>query len=161
MRRSKELHQEEVDDLEKVIGKIAGFGVPGLVLVIAINATGLAGAAAITASLAALGPGGMIGGIITLGAIGVIADALAKYGFEAILKGVVKELYKRGETKETIKAKVEKYPVSGGLKRKLYDKLDELDNEEVDSVDDEDATGNQEEAECDQESNQQDKKSNL
>ena len=32
--------------MEKVIGKIAGFGVPGLVLVIAINATGLAGAAA-------------------------------------------------------------------------------------------------------------------
>lgn len=117
--------------MEKVIGKIAGFGVPGLVLVIAINATGLAGAAALTASLAALGPGGMIGGIVTLGAIGFIADALAKYGFEAILKGVVQELYKRGETKETIKAKVEKYPVSKGLKLKLYDKLDELDREET------------------------------
>ena len=42
--------------LDEVVKKIVGLGVPGLMLFLAINATGLAGAAAITAALAALGP---------------------------------------------------------------------------------------------------------
>lgn len=112
--------------MEKVIAKIAGFGIPGLILIVAINATGYAGAAALTAALAALGPGGMIGGIITLGAVGFISDAVIKYGFQSIFSGVLKELYKRGETKESIRAKVDKYPVSKSLKLLLYNKLDEL-----------------------------------
>ena len=51
---------------------------PGLVLVVAISATGLVGAAAITAALAALGPGGIIGGIVTLGVIGLISGGDCK-----------------------------------------------------------------------------------
>ena len=51
--------------MDKIVSKVAALGVPGLVLVIAINATGLAGGAAITTALAALGPGGMKGGIAT------------------------------------------------------------------------------------------------
>lgn len=42
--------------MEKIVSKIAALGVPGLVLLIAISATGLTGAAAITSALAALGP---------------------------------------------------------------------------------------------------------
>ena len=41
--------------LEKIVSKVAALGVPGLILLIAIAATGLTGAAAITAALAALG----------------------------------------------------------------------------------------------------------
>ena len=52
--------------MDKIVQKVAALGVPGLVLVVAISATGLAGGAAITAALAALGPGGMIGGIAGL-----------------------------------------------------------------------------------------------
>ncbi|WP_181899267.1 hypothetical protein [Lachnotalea glycerini] len=40
--------------MEKVISKVAALGVPGLVLLIAMGATGLAGGAAITTALAAL-----------------------------------------------------------------------------------------------------------
>jgi hypothetical protein len=39
-------------NMDKVVGRIASLGVPGLVLVVAMGATGLVGAAAITAGLA-------------------------------------------------------------------------------------------------------------
>ena len=113
--------------MDKMIAKIAALGVPGLVLIIAIGATGLAGGAAITAALAALGPGGMIGGIVTLGAMGLVSEAVAEYGIDAIFTGVVKELYKRGETKDSIINKINKYPVSKGLKSKLIESLDKVE----------------------------------
>ncbi len=112
--------------MDKIIAKIASLGVPGLVLLIAINATGYAGAAAITAALSSIGPGGMIGGIATLCVAVVIVDAISKFGFDVIYSGVIKELYKRGETKETILKKIEGYPISSDLKRKLKEVLDKL-----------------------------------
>ena len=112
--------------MDKVVSKVAALGVPGLILVIAMSATGLAGAAAITTALAALGPGGMLGGVAFLGVAGILSDALTKYGVDAIFSAVVAELYKRGETKESILQKVNKYPVSKDLKRKLREKIEAL-----------------------------------
>lgn len=113
--------------MDKIVAKIAALGVPGLVLTVAVSATGYAGAAALTAALAALGPGGMIGGIATLGAIGLISEAITEYGFDAIFSSVVKELYKRGETKESLLEKIDKYPVSENLKRRLKENINKLD----------------------------------
>ena len=112
--------------MEKIISKVAALGIPGLILMVAMSATGLSGAAALTAALASLGPGGMIGGIALLGVAGLIAQGLTEFGFDAIFSGVVKELYRRGETKDTILSKIEKYPVSKSLKRKLKEGLDKL-----------------------------------
>lgn len=112
--------------MEKVIAKIAGLGVPGIVLLAAIGATGYTGAAAITAALAALGPGGMLGGIALLGVAGILSSTITEYGFDVILTGVVKELYKRGETKDTIIYKINKYPVSKALKAKLKAELEKV-----------------------------------
>ena len=105
--------------MDKIVSKIAALGVPGLVLTVAIGATGLAGGAAITTALAAIGPGGMIGGLVTLGVIGLISEGISKYGVDAIFSAVVKELYRRGETKEQLKQKIKRYPISKDLKRKL------------------------------------------
>lgn len=112
--------------MEKIISKVAALGIPGLILVVAMSATGLTGAAALTAALASLGPGGMIGGIALLGVAGLIAQGLTEFGFDAIFSGVVKELYKRGETKESITVKINNYPVSKSLKRKLKEELENL-----------------------------------
>ena len=117
--------------MDKIVAKIAALGVPGLVLVIAISATGLAGGASITAALAALGPGGMIGGIATLGVLGLISEGIAKYGMDAIFSAVVIELYKRGETKESILNKIQKYPISKDLKRRLRESLEKVARKEV------------------------------
>lgn len=112
--------------MEKIISKIAGFGVPGLILLLAINATGLAGAAAITTALAALGPGGIVGGIAFLGLTGLIVEAISEYGFQAIYTGVVKQLFVKGETKESIIAKIKKYPLTSPLKAKLISEVENL-----------------------------------
>lgn len=94
----------------------------------AIGATGLTGGAAITTALAAFGPGGMIGGIISLGVIAFLSDAITEFGFNQIFSAVVKELYKRGETKETGLVKIDKYPVSKSLKRKLKELIEKEEN---------------------------------
>jgi len=110
--------------MEKVISKIAGMGIPGLILLVAINATGLAGAAAITTALAAIGPGGIVGGVTFLVAAAVIFDGLTEWGFDALFAGVVRQLYVNGETKESIKRKISKYPLTKKLKAKLYHEVD-------------------------------------
>lgn len=112
--------------MEKLVSKVAALGVPGLVLIIAMGATGLSGAAALTAALAALGPGGMIGGIALLGVIGLLSQGIAEFGIDAIFSAVVKELYKKGESKESILRKVDSYPISKSLKRKLKEDLDKV-----------------------------------
>lgn len=112
--------------MEKIASKIAGFGVPGLVLVVAISATGYAGGAAVTTALVTIGPGGMLAGIATLGVIGLLSESITEFGVDAIFMAVVKELYKRGETKASILRKIEKYPVSKSLKRKLKEELDKM-----------------------------------
>lgn len=113
--------------MDKLISRLIGLGVPALVLVIVMGTTGLTGAAAITAGLAALGPFGIIGGITTLGIITLLSQGLAEYGFDAIFTALVKEFYKRGETKNSIYEKVNKYPVSKSLKRKLKEELEKCD----------------------------------
>lgn len=112
--------------MDKLISKLAGLGVPALVLVVAMATTGLTGAAAITAGLAALGPFGIIGGIATLGVITLLSQGLTEYGFDAIFTELVKEFYKRGETKISIYTKIDKYPISKSLKRKLKEELEKL-----------------------------------
>lgn len=113
--------------LDKIASSIAALGVPGLILVVAMGATGYAGAAALTAALASLGPGGMIGGIAILGVIDLITKGISQYGLQAILTAVVNELKVRGETKDSILIKIEEYPVSKDLKLKLKEHLNEID----------------------------------
>lgn len=111
--------------MDKIVSKIVALGVPGLVLLLAIGATGYAGAAAITTAPCAIGPFGMIGGIATLGLIGLISQAISEYGFEKIFVQVVKELVKKGETKESILTKINSYKISKSLKLKLKEDLEE------------------------------------
>ena len=112
--------------LEKMASTIAAFGVPGLIYTCAVAATGLYGAAAITTALAALGPGGIAGGIAFLGIAGLVTQGIAKYGSELLLKAVIMELYNRGETKESLRRKIGEYWISHELKLKLYYMLSHL-----------------------------------
>lgn len=110
--------------MDQIVKKIAALGIPGLVFMAAIELTGLAGAAALTTALAALGPGGIVGGVMSLCVLGVVSDSIAEYGFDVIVREVLKEFYCKGESKETIKVKVSKYPISSKLKSNLYDVVD-------------------------------------
>ncbi len=75
--------------MDEVVKKVAALGLPGVILVITMAATGFTGAAAITAALAFLGgPAGMLGGIAVLGLTGLITDALAKVSLEDFLTAI-------------------------------------------------------------------------
>ena len=112
--------------MNKVVEKIVSIGVPGIMLMIALSMTGLYGAAAITAALALLGPGGMIGGVVTLLVAGAVSSAISEYGFDALFRAVIKKMYRNGETKESIRAKIEKGPWSKKLKTKAISELEQL-----------------------------------
>jgi len=112
--------------MEKIVNMIAGMGVPGIMLMVAISMTGMTGAVAITTALGMLGPGGMVGGIITLTAAGAIASALSDYGIDALFKAVIKKMYAKGETKESIKKKIEKGLWSKKVKAMAVSYLEKL-----------------------------------
>ena len=96
---------------------------PGVVLMIAMSATGLAGGAALTAALAALGPFGMIGGIVLLATIGLLADKIAELGYEEVTKLVLKEHLKTSSKEEAIEL-VKKYPITKSMKLKIIDYIE-------------------------------------
>jgi len=109
--------------MDEAVRKISALGLPGVVLLVAMATTGFTGAAAITTALAMLGPGGMLGGIIFLGVIGIAADALSKFGLEALLVGVYKNRNEKGETLEALKNEINGLFISDDLKRKLREEL--------------------------------------
>ncbi len=111
--------------MDKLVDNIVGLGVPGLVLLIAMSATGWIGAAALTTALAALGgPLGMLGGIAVLGILALISRGIANYGFEAIYNKVLQRLKeKQGLTEDTLIEKINNYPISNSMKLKLIDKI--------------------------------------
>ena len=112
--------------MDEFVERLAGIGVPALVFLIIMSTTGLAGAAAITATLALLGPGGMIGGIITLTVIGAGASVIAKYGYSAIITATCKKIMQKDNlTQEQMCEKIDKYTITKGLKEKVKTKIRE------------------------------------
>lgn len=127
-----EIQIPRVDDLplDKIAEVIAGLGVPGLVLCLLITSSPWFGAAAITSSLAALGPFGMLGGIAALGVLQFLSRALTKFGFEKVFSAVIVKLEEDGKTCEEIREEIGKYPISEELKRKLAEDIKKFYEEE-------------------------------
>ena len=90
--------------MEQTIKSVAALGIPGLIFFYVFTTCGLAGAAAVTFSLAAIGPGGMVGGVAILVLAGLISATIAEYGFDELNKGIVREFQNRGMSKEDIHA---------------------------------------------------------
>lgn len=113
--------------MDEVVDKIVALGVPGLVLLIAISTSGVAGGAAIVTSLAMLGgPFGMLGGFVTLALMGLISQAIAKYGVERIFRQVVNGLREKGHSKAEIRDKINEYPITKNLKRTILEHLNNM-----------------------------------
>lgn len=88
--------------MEQTIKSIASLGIPGLIFFYVVATCGLTGAAAVAFSLAAMGPFVSIGGVTMLVLAGLIFAATAKYGFDELNKGIVREYQKNGVSKEDI-----------------------------------------------------------
>ena len=119
--------------IDKVAERIAGFGIPGLVLLVAMSVSGWAGGAAIVTALATLGgPFGMLGGIALLGVLVFIASAIPKFGFWEIFKRVLNNLKEQGKTTEEILQEIDRYPIANELKLKLRNYIENMEGEETD-----------------------------
>jgi hypothetical protein len=120
--------------LQKVVEAFTALGVPGLLLLVVLELTGFAGAAALTSALAILGgPLGMLGGLGVLAALLLGCKALTRYGIEKIASGVIRKLVASGESVKSIRIKVEQYPrwiVKADVRRKLLELLSLLGDEE-------------------------------
>lgn len=115
--------------ISETISAILPLGVPGLILISAMSISGFAGAAAFTAGLAALGgPLGMLGGGITLVTAGLITKQLQKYGFPVLAKAYIQRLLEKGESKTSIKEKINKHRwlFSKNVRQKALSVLDEI-----------------------------------
>lgn len=113
--------------MDKLVKKLAPFGVMGIVFIVVLTSAmsaGLAGAAAFTACMAALGPGGMIGGLVTLGIVGLVTSLATDYGHDAIVLAVVKEQLKAKNKEEVWSEINSKKLISKDLKLKIKDFID-------------------------------------
>ena len=121
--------RRDVLSVDKAAEIIAGLGIPGLVLLVATSVSGVAGAAAVTAGLTILGPGGVLGGIAILLVSTFIGSALAKFGFEELFKRVLDNLKEKGMSDEEILEKIDGYPISKELKRRLREFIESRGDE--------------------------------
>lgn len=104
--------------MDELVKKLSGFGIPVIILLVFMNASGLTGAAALTAALAALGPGGMVCGIGLLLVISLSADKIAEVGYEKITILIIKEQLKTVSKEDMIK-KINKYLITKKMKLKI------------------------------------------
>lgn len=107
--------------LDRLVGFLVGLGIPGFILFVLATTSGLTGAAAIVAALAALGPGGMVGGLVAAGVLALISAAVAEYGFAKVLHAVLQGFLKAGTSKADLLGglrKVKKY-----IKKSTYNEL--------------------------------------
>ncbi len=108
--------------MDEIAKKLAGLGLPGVILVI-LTVTSGGSSAAVAATLTALGgPFGIVGGIALLGLITVVGDAVAGYGIEAILKAIYKERSKT-ELVTFLLKEIKDLPITKELKLKLKNEL--------------------------------------
>lgn len=105
--------------MDKIISTLAGFGIPGLILLGLVAVSPYAGAAAIIASLVWLGPGGIIGGIATLGVIGLVSKGITEFGFDVLAESLIGKLIENGYTVDQIIRKINSYPITYKTKLKL------------------------------------------
>jgi hypothetical protein len=104
--------------MDEIVKKLAGLGLPGIILVVmAISYSG--SNAAIVAALTAVGgPFGILGGIGLLGLVGAVGDLIGAFGFEAVLKAVYSERTKNESVRSLVK-EINDLPISDELKTKL------------------------------------------
>ncbi|MEH1925017.1 hypothetical protein [Nostoc sp.] len=108
--------------MDEIVKKLAGLGLPGVILVI-LTVTSGGSSAAVAATLTALGgPFGILGGIALLGLITVVGDAVAGSGLEAIVKAIYKERSKT-EYVQFLLQEIKGLPITEELKLKLKNEL--------------------------------------
>ncbi|OYE02311.1 hypothetical protein [Nostoc sp. 'Peltigera membranacea cyanobiont' 232] len=108
--------------MDEIVKKLAGLGLPGVILVVLTAASG-GSSAAVTATLTMLGgPFGIVGAMALFGLITVVGDIVAGYGIEVILKAIYVERSKT-ESVNFLINEIKDLPITEDLKLKLKNQL--------------------------------------
>ena len=102
---------------------LAAGGVPAIILHVAKCATGLEGGAKLTTALAGIGPGGMNGGLVTLGAVELFAFTLSKQVISMHYRSKICKFLEKGKSPAFIEAEIDRYFISNELKNTLRNDL--------------------------------------
>ncbi len=108
--------------MNEIVKQLASLGLPGSILLILGVASAGSNATIVAVLTAAGGPFGIVGGIGLLGLTKVVADLIADYGIEAILKAVYSERSKY-ETLRSLLYEIQDLPICQELKIKLQNHL--------------------------------------
>ncbi|WP_246605481.1 hypothetical protein [Sphaerospermopsis torques-reginae] len=108
--------------MDEIIKRLAGLGLPGIILLILAVASAGSNAAIVSVLTAAGGPFGIVGGIGLLGLVKVIGDMVTDYGIEAMIKAVYSERSKT-ETLRSLFYEIQDLPICQELKLKLQNHL--------------------------------------
>ncbi len=113
----------------EIAAKIASFGAAGTVFFAMILYAGtvlkLSGAAAIAWSLATLGPGGMVGGVLFLIAVAIASETILKEGLRYILKAVMDAYECKGVTVDDIRKNTKDSKLPKNVKTRFLKNLEE------------------------------------
>jgi hypothetical protein len=112
----------EVITMDEIAKKLAGLGLPGIILVVLTVSSAGSNAAIVAALTAVGGPFGILGGIGLLGLITVVGDTVAGYGIETLLKAIYQERSKTEAVRMLLK-EIKDLPISDELKLKLTNHL--------------------------------------
>ncbi|MUG96540.1 hypothetical protein F7734_31060 [Scytonema sp. UIC 10036] len=108
--------------MDEIVKKLAGLGLPGIILVILTVSSGGSSAAVAAALTAWGGPFGIVGGIALLGLISVVGDVVAGFGVEALLQAIYSERSKTESIRVLLK-EIRDLPITDELKLKLKNHL--------------------------------------
>lgn len=118
--------------MDRIIDKLAGLGVAGIVLVCVIASSGLTGVYALTAALSTLGGpfGGMFVGLTMLGLIAMTSALIAKIGIDQVVILVSQKIIKKGKSKKQLIKELNSMPwkivLSEELRLKIKDKISKV-----------------------------------
>ena len=115
--------------MDKILDKLAGLGIAGIVLACVIATSGLTGVYALTAALSTLGGpfGGMFVGLAMLGLIAMTSTLIAKIGIDQVVILIVEKIVKKGKKKEDLIKELNSNPwrivLSEDLRLKIEKKI--------------------------------------
>lgn len=110
--------------MNKIISRLTAFGVPGLVYFVAATNSGLLGGASLVGLLAILGgPIGVIGAVVLASTTAAIKGVVKLNGFEPTFDALVEAYEAKGMTRDEIRDKVSRYPISTLLKAAVLEQL--------------------------------------
>ncbi|MBW4616925.1 MAG: hypothetical protein KME21_27510 [Desmonostoc vinosum HA7617-LM4] len=104
--------------MDELVKKIAALGLPGILFVIATATSGGSVAAVVTMLSSLGGPFGLLGGLGLLGLVGILAEYIAGFGIENVLKLIYTERSNTESVRFLLK-EIKDLPITDELKLKL------------------------------------------